>query len=137
MHKDYEKLFTHLKPPEPSADLFGRIILAIRQEQELQHTKRLVFSFLALTAISLVAIPFSWTMLSTQIENSGILYFLSTLTTDLGMTLAVWQDAGLAILESLPLMGITVFVLNTILLLFTIRLFLYKKRLLLGYLLHP
>lgn len=136
MRKDYEKLFTHLKPPEPPAGLFDRIILAIRREQESQRTKRLFFGFLTLSTISLVAIPFSWTILSTQVENSGILYFLSSLTTDLGMALAVWQDAGLAILESLPIMGITIFTLNMILVIFTVRLFLYKKRLLLGYIMH-
>ena len=133
MRKDYEKLFTQLKPKEPPAGLFDKIILAIDREQQLQRTKWIVFSFLGLTVISIVAAPFSWSMLVGQIENSGILYFLSTMTSDAVLSLSLWKDTGLAILESLPIMGITIFTINMALILFTIRLFLYRRRLLIGY----
>ena len=133
MRKDYEKLFTHLKPAEPPAGLFDRIILAIEREQQLQRTKRIVFSFLGLTIISIGATPFSWSMLAGQIESSGVLYFLSTVTSDAALFLALWKDAGLAILESLPIIGITIFAINMSLILFTIRLFLHRRRLLIGY----
>jgi len=53
MHKDYEKLFTHLEPVEPAAGLFDKIILAIKREQELRNTKKLAFGFLALLVFSL------------------------------------------------------------------------------------
>lgn len=136
MPKDYEKLFTHLKPVEPPAGLFERIILAIKREQELQQTKRLLFGFLALLVISLVAAPFSWMIFVEQMESSGILYFISTAISDFGTFFALWQNFGLAILESLPVIGIAVLTINMALVLFTLRLFLYKKRLLLGYLIH-
>ena len=135
MRKDYEKLFTHLKPPEPPTSLFGRIILAISREQELQNTRKLAFGFLALLVISLTATPFSWSLFSEQMTESGILQFMSIAVNDLGIFFAFWQDFSLAIVESLPVMGITIFVLNMILVVFTLRLFLYKKRLLIGYLL--
>ncbi len=134
MRKDYEKLFTHLKPAEPSAGLFDRIILAIKREQELQHTKRLAFSFLFLLIISLTAAPFSWTILVKQVESSGILYFISAAISDFNTFIAFWQDFGLAIFESLPTVGIIVFAINIALALFTLRLFLYKKQFLLRYL---
>ena len=134
MRKDYEKLFTNLEPKEPPICLFDRIILAIKREQELRHTKRLLFGFLSLLLVSLIAMPFSGTMLVTQIGNSGILYFISTAASDFGSFLALWQDFGLAILESLPLMGIMVFAISLGISIFTLRLFLYKKRLLLNYL---
>ena len=133
MRKDYEKLFTQLKPKEPPAGLFDKIILAIDREQQLQRTKRIVFSFLGLTVISIVTAPFSWSMLVGQIESSGILYFLSTMTSDAVISLSLWKDTGLAILESLPIMGITIFAINMALILFTIRLFLHRRRLLIGY----
>jgi len=57
MRKDYEKLFTNLELKEPPASLFDRIILAIKREQELRHTKRLLFGFLFLLLISLVITP--------------------------------------------------------------------------------
>ena len=42
----------------------------------------------------------------------------------------------MTIAESLPVMGIVLFTINMILAIFTLRLFLYKKRLLVDYLLH-
>lgn len=136
MRKDYEKLFTHLTPPEPPAGLFDRIILAIKREQELRNTKRLVFGFLALLFISLTTVPFSWTLIAGQIQDSGILQFIEVALSDIGAFFASWQDFSLAIAESLPVMSIAIFTINMILAVFTIRLFLYKKRLLVGYLLH-
>ena len=136
MRKDYEKLFTHLEPPEPPAGLFDRILLAIKREQELRSTKRLAFGFLALLVISLIAAPFSWTLFAGQIQDSGMLQFIEVALSDLGAFFASWQDFSLAIAESLPVMGIAIFTVNMILAVFTLRLFLYKKRLLVGYLLH-
>jgi len=136
MRKEYEKLSTYIKLVEPPAGLFDRIIFAIKREQELQHTKRLLFSFVFFLVTSLIAIPFSWAMLISQAENSGILYFISTAVSDFGTFLTLWQDFGLAILESLPITGIIAFTISIGTALFTLRLFLYKKRLLLGYLMN-
>jgi hypothetical protein len=134
MRKDYEKLFTHLEPPEPPAGLFDRIILAIKRERELRNTKRLAFGFLALLVVSLTAAPFSWTLFAGQIQDSGMLQFIEVALSDIGVFFASWQDFSLAIAESLPIMGIAIFAVNMILAVFTLRLFLYKKRLLVGYL---
>ena len=135
MRRDYEKLFTHFEPPEPPAGLFDRIILAIRREQELRNTKKLVFGFLVLLIVSFAAAPFSWTLFAGQIQDSGMLQFVEVALSDLGAFFAYWQDFSLAIAESLPVMGIAIFIANIILAVFTIRLFLYKKRLLVGHLL--
>jgi len=135
MRKDYEKLFAHLEPPEPSVGLSDRIILAIRREQELRNTKRLAFGFLALLGISLSSMPFSWRFFAGQMAESGVLQFLSIAINNLGTFLTLWPDSIMAIAESLPVMGITVFIVNTILAVFTLRLFLYKKRLLATFLL--
>ena len=134
MRKDFEKHFSHLEPAEPLAGLFDRIILAIRREQELRHTRRLVLGFFSLLIVSLAAILFSWTILINQIENSGISYFFSAAVNDFGIFLALWQDFGLAILESLPLMVMIAFAVSLGMAVFTLRLFLYRKRLLLNYL---
>lgn len=121
---------------EPSANLFDRIILAIKKEQETRQTRRILFGFLFLLVASLVATPVSWAVLANQAGRSGITYFISTAASDLGAFFVLWQNFSLAIIESLPMMGIIVFVISINLALFTIRLFLYKKRLLVGYLLH-
>lgn len=136
MRQDFEKLFSHLTPAEPPAGLFDRIILAIKREQELQQTKRLLFGFLFLLVASFIATPFSWTILINQIESSGISYFISTALKDFGVFIALWQDFSLAILESLPLTGMIAFAICLGMSIFTLRLFLYRKRLLLGYLIH-
>src|SRR3989344_8511870 len=136
MKKDYEKLFTHLEPPDPPAGLFDRILLAIKREQELRSTKRLAFGFLALLLVSLATVPFSWTLVAGQIQDSGVLQFIEVALSDLGAFFTSWQDFSLAIAESLPVIGIAIFTVNMILAVFTLRLFFYKKRLLVGYLLH-
>ena len=134
MRKDYKKLFTHLQPVEPPAGLFDRIILAIEREQELKQTKHLLLVLFSLSVVSVIMIPFSWTIFTTQMESSGLLYFFSAAIRDVGMIFTLWQDFGLAVIESLPIVGLTIFSINIILILFTIRLFLYKKKLLLGHL---
>lgn len=134
MKQDFEKLFSHLKPATPDAGLFDRIILAIKREQELQQTRRLLFGFLFLLIASFITTPLSWTMLVNQVENSGVFYFISTAISDFGNFLTIWQDFSLAILGSLPIAGILAFTISIGIALFTLRLFLYRKKLLLGYL---
>ncbi len=136
MRQDFEKVFTYLKPAEPPAGLFDRIILAIKREQELRHTKRLLFGFLSILVVSFIATPLSWAILVNQIEGSGVSYFISAALSDFGTFLTLWQDFGLAILESLPIMGMVALAISIGMALFTLRLFLCRKRLLLGYLIH-
>lgn len=119
---------------EPSSGLFERIILAIKREQELRHTRKLLAGFLCLLVVSLVATPFFGVVLVSQIKSSGIVYFISTAFSNADVFFSLWQDFGLAILESLPIMTIVAFAISVGMILFTLRLFLYKKRLLLDYL---
>ena len=113
---------------ESSTGLFDRIILAIKREQELRRTRKLAFGFLALLVISFTATPFSWTLFAGQIQDSGMLQFVGVALSDLAALFASWQDFGLAIAESLPVMGIAIFTVNMILAVFTLRLFLYPVR---------
>jgi len=136
MRQEFEKIFLNLKPAEPPAGLFDRILLAIKREQKLQQTRRLLFGFLSLLIISFITMPFSWTLLAEQAETSGILYFISAAVSNFGVFLTLWQSFSLAIIESLPIMAVAIFTLNMALILWTLRLFLYRKRLLLAYLIH-
>lgn len=134
MRKDFEQLFSNLKPKEPRKGLFIRIILAIQREQELRKTRKIFFSFVLLLMVSFIAMPFSLAALLREIENSGIFYLISAGLSDFQTFLALWQDFGLAILESLPVASMVIFSISLGTALFTLRLFLYRKRLLLGYL---
>lgn len=134
MKKDLEKLFTYFEPATPEAGLFDRIILAIKKEKGRQQARKIFFSFFALLIVSIITIPFSLMEMVNQAKNSGTIYFLSTIINNFGNLVYFWQDSALAILESLPITGIIIFSINLALLLFTIRLFLYKRGLLLKYL---
>jgi hypothetical protein len=136
MTRDFEKPFNNIQLEEPPPGLFDRIISAIKREQELRHTKRLLLGFLFLLVVSVVATPISGVVLKNQIENSGLRYFISAAFSNFGTFFSLWQDFSLAILESLPLAAITIFAISLGISVFTLRLFLYKKRLLLNYLMH-
>jgi hypothetical protein len=136
MRRDYGNLLADKKNPEPPSGLFERIISAIKREQEMRKSRRLLFAFFVLLIVSIVAIPLSGTVLVIQIKNSGIFYFISTAFGDFGVTIRLWKDFALAILESLPVLELISFGISLGIAVFTVRLFLYKKRLLLGYLMN-
>lgn len=107
--------------------LFDRIILAIKREQELRKTKRLLFGFLFLLFVSLVTTPLSFSLLLSQIKSSGIAYFISTALGDLSTFITLWKDFCLAIIEAMPITGLLAFAVSIGTAVFTLRLFLYKK----------
>ena len=123
-------------PAQPSAGLFDRIISAIQQEKEFKQTKKLLALFTSLLLVSAISMPFSSAYLLNQWNESAIPHFISTALQNLDLLWAIWQDVSMSILESLPLVSILLFTLNLALLVFTVRLFLHKKGLLLRYLRH-
>jgi len=134
MGKSTSSFLNQRRSAEPSAGLFNRIISAIKKEQELRHTKRLVWELAALLVVSLLATPFSLSLLVSQIQASGFFYFVSATITNFGLFIKSWQVFLLAILESLPLGALLIFAVSIGVCLFTLRLFLFKKRLLINYL---
>lgn len=114
------------------AGLLGRIISAIGREKELRCEKRekmMLFSFLILLAFSFSATPFSLMIFLKQAESSGIFYFVSAAASDLNVFFSLWQDFGLAILESLPILGIIALALSIGMFLFSVRWLIYNKKL--------
>ena len=134
MGENDKRLFKNLKPVSPPAGLFDKIIFAIKQEEELRRTKRTLFAFAVLLVVSLIATPLSWAMLVSQMQSSGVFYFISTAISDFNTFFALWREFIFAIVESLPIMGIIVFATSFGIALFTLRLFLYKRKLLIKYL---
>lgn len=134
MPTNYEKIFQYIESQEPPKGLFDKIIFAIKKEQELQHTKRLLFGFLLLLIISIISTPFSFILLVNQIKSSGIHYFISSAFSNFSVFITLWKEFILAILESIPIVAVAIFILDIALVLFTLRLFLYRKRVLLNYL---
>ena len=124
------------KIPEASLGFFDKIVCVIAQEIEFKKTKNILLGFMLLLAISLVSLPFSLRFVIEKWNNSGVQYFISTALENRTAFLALWQDFLLSIFESLPVLSIIVFSLNVVLLLFAIRLFVYKKGLLIKYVKH-
>ncbi len=126
----------NVEPIDLSVGLFDKIISVVALEKEKEHSKKIVYALVLLLLISVIAFPFSWNLFMADWRSSGAEYFISTGLGNMRVFLAFWQDFTFSILESLPVIPMILFVLNIALLLFTVRLFLYKKGFLLKYLRH-
>jgi len=124
------------EPIEPSMGLFDKIINLIQKEKEFKKSRKIFFGFLFLFILSLGLFPFSFLTLFDQIKDFGFGYFVSSAINDFGSFTMFFKDFILAIFSSFPVIGILIFTINLILLLFTLRLFLYKKQYLIKYLIH-
>ncbi len=121
---------------QSNKNLFDKIVLAVKQEKEFKQTKKILLAFLLLLAVSAISLPFSLAFFVGEWRHSGIQYFILSAVGNVGIFVAYWQDFTLSIVESLPAAAIIIFLVNLGLLLFTLRLFMYKKQLLLKYLMH-
>lgn len=130
MYKDRDNFFWKTKVP---TGLFDKILIAIKKEQELRQTKKIALGFLLLLIMALGAAPFSTALMVEQIDNSGVIYFVRTVFDDPENTFGIWKEVILAIVESLPITAIVIFVINIIVATFTLRLFLHRKKLLIEY----
>jgi len=115
------------------AGLFDRIIAAIHHEEQLRKTRRIFLAFLFLLVFSIVLLPFTFYILVTQWQDSGVAYFISAALQSWYAAPGIWQDSVLSVLESLPIVGMSLFLLNLASLLFVVRLFLYRRGLLIQY----
>lgn len=121
--------FPLIAPPQ---GLFEKIFLAIKREAEKREGKRVLLSLIFLSLVSGLSVPYFGIVFLSQIKESGIFYFLSTLK---DLQFSFFKEFLFAILESLPVFEIGFFFLSLTLCLFTLRLFLHKRKILLKYLL--
>jgi len=126
MRKDFEKLLTHLKPIEPPDGLLERVMFAIQREQQRQRQRRWLFG-LSFALFALSALPFSYLLLANQIKESGVFYFFVSLFMDWGLLLAFGKEYLLAVLESLPITGLMLFLSNLVFILLTWRILITNK----------
>jgi len=114
--------------------LFDKIIKAINLEEKKQRAKKILRLLFILLILSLITLPISAVILLKMIIGSGLAYFFYSAITDLEFFTQYWQLFFLAILESIPITNLIVFIASLILATFTLRLFLYRKKFLLTYL---
>lgn len=117
----------------PDANLFERIVFAVRQEQEVKQSRKLLLLFLTLLIVSAAILPFSYLFLASQWHQSGVSYFISIALENAKSFVHQWQDFSLSIFEALPIAAMVMFLVNVFLLLFSIRLFLYKRGAIMKY----
>lgn len=109
MRQDYEKLFTFLPAPDPSGELYQKIILRLRREEKfLSLRKRMIIFSFGLIGSVIAFLP-AWQWLKTGLVESGFTQFLSLFFSDTGIIAAYWQNFALTLLESLPVMSLAVF----------------------------
>lgn len=121
MRKDYEKLFTHLEPPEPPAGLFNKIMNRIHEEERLMSIKKRLFLFSTTILLSAGAFIPIVNAFQDEFASSGFYHYFSLMFSDLGLIAANWQDFGFAILESLPVTSISAFLLALLVFLWSLK----------------
>ncbi len=121
MRKDYEKLFTHLKPQEPSVGLLSKIMARIHEEELLLSVKRRLILFSTAVIVSTGAFIPIINAFRTEFAQSGIYQFFSLIFTDSGAVMAYWQDFGLALLESLPAVSTIAFLATALVFLWSLK----------------
>jgi hypothetical protein len=117
MYKNYEKLFAHLQPAEPPADLFDGVMNSIRKEQRFLMAKRRITLVLVGLLGSIGAYIPAWKIVRVEFTKSGFLQFFSLVFSDFSIVVSNVQDFALVLLESLPVLGVTVFMGSIFLLL--------------------
>ena len=121
MRKDYEKLFTHLEPPEPPEGLLNKIMARIHEEEQLLSTKRRLILFSIPVIISAGAFIPVINAFQAEFAQSGFSQFLSLMFSDFGLVMVNWQNFGLGVLESLPAMSIAALLTTTLVFLWSIK----------------
>jgi len=108
MHKDYEKLFTHLEPMEPPMGLLNRVMNRIREEKQLIILKRrmVIFSVGLLASVAIFIPVFRW--VQADLIQSGFLQFFSLVFSDFKIVITYWQNFGMSLLETIPAVSLAV-----------------------------
>ena len=90
--------------------LFNRIMNRIHKERQFLIRKRIVV-FALLFMGSLIAVFPAFRALEKSITESGFMQFLSLIFTDFRMVVTYWQSFVLSLLESLPIINLTIFLI--------------------------
>lgn len=96
----------NLKPIEPPANLFEKIMVRIAQQKQLVVVKRRLYLFtFAILAVGVAFVPV-FKILKTDVAQSGILYFVGLIFSDSSVIMTSWQNFLFSVLEILPITGL-------------------------------
>jgi ABC-type spermidine/putrescine transport system permease subunit I len=91
--------------PEPSPELFLKVMKRIRREERILAFKKITFLSVLLVASGIALVP-SVKMLVQEIESSGFIQFASLAFSDFGIVEAYWQSFALTILQTIPALSL-------------------------------
>jgi hypothetical protein len=106
MRQDYKKLFSHLKVEEPPAHLFINILKQVEKNQRTYARNRFIFNTVALMVSVVALIPAVYFLIS-EMTQSGFYRYLMLIFSDSGIVANYWQNFGFLLLESLPVLSLT------------------------------
>lgn len=87
---------------EAEAELLTKVMLRLSQERHLRSLRRrLLLMSLALISLCLIVVPV-WDNFWLDWQRSGLIDYLSLLSSDARLVMANWQNYSLGFLESLP-----------------------------------
>lgn len=111
----------------PTPNLYDRIIVAVKREQETQKPKRLLIIFFSAFIISVVITSSFLIAFIKEFNASGASYVIKTIIADRGLFSVLWKHFFLAFVELMPVTSIFIFLLCLFATIFTLRLLVYKK----------
>lgn len=121
VRKDYEKLFAHLKTPEPPDGLLTRILQRIQREKRREALQwRCAFWGTALAGSAAALIP-ATSAARSALTESGFTEFFSLAFSNPGIAMNYFDSFAAALLESLPIMSIALFLAVVAALLHSLR----------------
>lgn len=110
MQKNTSQFTGSREAADPSADLFIKILKRIERERRLQLIKKLVLvSFSFVVSVGLGGMV--WRSLMAELVRSGFLSYLSLAYYDLSLIEAHWHEFTLSLLESLPALTLSGFLI--------------------------
>lgn len=109
VRKDYEKIFSHLRAPEPPEGFLNKIMEQVHRGKQLRILKwQLVFFAVILITSAMSAVP-AYQFAQASLAESGFMEFASIAFTDIRIILPYWESFASALIESLPIMSIALF----------------------------
>jgi hypothetical protein len=109
MKRQINKNFNNIPVIEPSAELFGKIILKIKEEKRISYAKKRLTIFSVILSVSSVLFFPVFKLTLSNIYSSGILQFVSLIFSDFETVSVYWKNYALSLLEIMPVMSMALF----------------------------
>jgi len=101
-----KNLFKKIQQREPSKSLFEKIIKNIESERNFIILRRKIILISVSMTLSTVLFIFSVLLIRSEAIKSGFALFFSLIFSDFNIVMQHWQNFGVSLLETIPIMNI-------------------------------